>query len=167
MHEYYQVLLLSAVFAAYLCAVLWVRPFKGFMQHVQVFVAAVLLGTCLCILALIPPEGLDSRQQGIMQKTHVAIGYVIIIGNGLCAGGLVLLMLLAMGGRCGGQPDDSDSSFAGKDIMVQSSAAQQQQGQQQGQQGQQPQQQGQPPQHQQQPSQLLPTPKQASRHAAV
>jgi hypothetical protein len=94
MHEYYQVLLLSTIFAAYLWAVMWVRPFKGFMQHVQVYVAVVLLCTCLCILALIPPEGLDDRQQEIMSTMNVVVGYLIIIGNALCVAGLVLLLLL-------------------------------------------------------------------------
>jgi hypothetical protein len=100
MHEYYQVLLLSAIFAAYLCAVLWWQPFKGSMQHVQVFEAGVLLSTCMCILAFIPPEGLDARQKDIMDVVSAIVGYLIIIGNALCAGVLLLLLLLALVGSC-------------------------------------------------------------------
>jgi hypothetical protein len=100
MHEYYQVLLLSAIFAAYLCAVLWLRPFKGFGQHVQVFVASVLLCTSMCILALIPPEGLDTRQKEIMDVVSKVFGYFIIIINALCTLGLVALLVLAVSGRC-------------------------------------------------------------------
>lgn len=100
MHEYYQVLLLSAIFAAYLSAMLWWQPFKGFMQHVQVFVTSVLLCTCMCILALIPPEGLDARQREIMDEVSLVFAYLILVGNALCAGVLLVLLVLAVSGRC-------------------------------------------------------------------
>jgi hypothetical protein len=110
MHEYYQVLLLSTIFVAYMWAVMWVRPFKGFMQHVQVYVAGVLLGTCLCILAIIHPEGLDTRQKDVMDLVSVGMGYIIIICNALCVGVLVLLLLLSVFGRTKQQSSNGSSS---------------------------------------------------------
>eukprot|EP00775_Hariotina_reticulata_P001120 gene1120-1455_t len=81
MHEYYQVLFLSGIFGTYLFAVLWLKPFKGITQPLQVFATAVLLATSLNILSFIPPMGLDRRQGKFAKQLAAHTGNFLVALN--------------------------------------------------------------------------------------
>jgi hypothetical protein len=52
-HEYYQLLLLCAVFGLYLILILWLRPFKKGLQELQAAATALLFWTCLLSLVFV------------------------------------------------------------------------------------------------------------------
>lgn len=94
MHEYYQVLCMCAVFAAYMFAVMLIKPFDGLNQLLQTTIAAVLLATSLGVLVFIPPEGLDARQQGIKGSIETGVEWVLLVVNGVLTGLLMCWLLV-------------------------------------------------------------------------
>jgi hypothetical protein len=94
LHEYYQVLILTAVFGIYLLSVFWVRPFRVHPnQQLQAASSAVLFGTSLCMMVFVEPAGLDLQQQEGYKTAKEATGYVVLAVNLLfVACGVALLL---------------------------------------------------------------------------
>eukprot|EP00775_Hariotina_reticulata_P007694 gene7694-7893_t len=82
-HEYYQVLLLCLIFGTYLCAVCYVKPFKGITQLLQTSATAVLLATCVGILTFIPPADLDDSQQEFFGSVGDSVSVLLVVINAL------------------------------------------------------------------------------------
>uniref|UniRef100_A0A383W129 TRP C-terminal domain-containing protein n=1 Tax=Tetradesmus obliquus TaxID=3088 RepID=A0A383W129_TETOB len=98
MHEYYQVLILTVVFGAYLLLVVLLRPFRVHAnQRLQAASTALLLITSLCMLTFIKPDGLDEQQQRGYEGRKTAMGVVVRAVNALfVAVGLALLVASAV-----------------------------------------------------------------------
>ena len=83
LHEYYQLLLLSAACGSYLMLVLWLRPFTRGSQQLQTVSMGVLVWTCSLSLAFVEPNGLSEREakEATYSAIEVAAACLIIAGN--------------------------------------------------------------------------------------
>eukprot|EP00775_Hariotina_reticulata_P012393 gene12393-12528_t len=91
LHEYYQTLILTAVFGTYLILIAWLRPFRNrSVQRLQDMSSATLCLTCLLILFFIPPDYMDDRQNGDYKKAQPICGALLIAANEAKEGVLIL-----------------------------------------------------------------------------
>jgi hypothetical protein len=82
LHEYYQTLILAAVFGLYLIFIVWLRPFRS--RHVgqlQGLSTATLFATSLLMLSVIPPDYMDETQHNFHEKAQPHIGRSLIAVN--------------------------------------------------------------------------------------
>jgi hypothetical protein len=82
LHEYYQTLILAAVFGMYLMLIAWLRPFRNpHVQRLQCLSSATLFVSCLLVLFLIPPDYMDTRQSNFYRGLQPDIGQLLIAIN--------------------------------------------------------------------------------------
>jgi hypothetical protein len=82
LHEYYQTLILAAVFGTYLMLIAWLCPFRNpHVQRLQCLSSATLFVSCLLVLFLIPPDYMDTRQSNFYRGLQPDIGRLLIVIN--------------------------------------------------------------------------------------
>jgi hypothetical protein len=82
LHEYYQTLILAAVFGAYLMLIAWLRPFRNpDVQRLQCLSSATLFVSCMLVLVFIPPNYMDTRQSNFYRGAQPDIGRLLIAIN--------------------------------------------------------------------------------------
>jgi hypothetical protein len=82
LHEYYQTLILAAVFGTYLMLIAWLHPFRNLdVQRLQCLSSATLFVSCLLVLVFIPPDYMDTRQSNFYRGAQPDIGRLLIAIN--------------------------------------------------------------------------------------
>jgi hypothetical protein len=93
-HEFYQTSALFTLLAAYLLMIVLFRPFRlPSIQFLQSACFAVLCFTCTCVLLLIKPDDMDSKQEANYTRAASVFAVLILVFNGVFLLGMFVLLI--------------------------------------------------------------------------